>query len=122
MNYSMVIGRFVEDPEVTTIDGSKEVCNVTLAVPRSFKNEKGEYETDFIRCQLWSGLAKNTAEYCKKGDLVGIKGRLQTGSYEADDGTKKYTSEIVVERISFLSSKEKSKEKSQDQDIDNDLC
>ena len=64
---------------------AKRVAQLTLAVPRSFKNMKGEYDTDYIPCVLWKGVAENTAEYCKKGDLVGIKGRIQTRSYETED-------------------------------------
>ena len=51
----------------------KVFCNLTIGVPRPYKNDKGEYDTDFIQCKLWQGIARNTSEYCKKGDLVGIK-------------------------------------------------
>lgn len=78
---------------------------VTVAVPRSYKNVDGTYDTDFIRCTLWGGIAENTCEYCKKGDIVGVKGRIQTSSYETEDGNKKYAMEVVAEKISFLSSK-----------------
>ena len=83
----------------------KEVTKVALAVPRSFKNPDGIYETDFFDCILWEGLAKNASEYCKKGDTVGIRGRLQTSSYETDDGIKKKVVEVIVEKLTFLSSK-----------------
>ena len=80
------------------------MANVTLAVPRSFKNSNGEYETDYIDCVLWKGIAESTVQYCKKGDLVGIKGRIQTRSYEVND-TKKYATEVIAEKVTFLSSK-----------------
>ena len=85
----------------------KKVTNVTLAVPRSFKNSEGQYETDFISCVLWKGIAENTVEYCKKGDLVGIKGRIQSRNIEIDEETKKQVVEVVAEKVTFLSSRNK---------------
>ena len=69
----------------------------------------GEYETDFINCVLWDSVAKPTSEYCKKGDIVGIKGRLQTRVVEKDENEKKYYVEVVAERVTFLSSTSKDK-------------
>ncbi len=63
----------------------------------------GEYETDFINCVLWDSVAKSTVEYCKKGSIVGVKGRLQSGSYEKDEERKYYT-EVIAEKVTFLSS------------------
>ena len=79
--------KYVES-ELQQLDNEKEVANVTLAVQRAYKNEEGIYEADFIDCTLWNAIAKNTVEYCKKGDIVGVKGRLQSDSYEKEDGTK----------------------------------
>ena len=104
MNQTCIIGRLVRDPEVKELEDGKKVSNITLAVPRSYKNENGEYETDFIDCTLWNGVADRTAEYCKKGDLVGVKGRLQTNNYENENGEKKKYTEVVVEKLSFLTS------------------
>ncbi|MEG1146642.1 MAG: single-stranded DNA-binding protein, partial [Bacilli bacterium] len=67
-----------------------------------------EYETDFVDCVLWSGIATQTAEYCKKGDLIGVKGRLQTSTYEKDGKTQK-SLQVVAEKITFLSSKQHEK-------------
>ena len=72
-----LIGRLVRDPEIKELESGKKVCNITLAVQRPFKNADGEYETDFFDCSLWEGIAFNTSEYSKKGDLIGVKGRLQ---------------------------------------------
>ena len=80
-----------------------------LALQRSFKNEDGIYEVDYIRCVLWNAIATNTSEYCKKGDLVGVKGRLQTRKYEENNETK-YITEVVVDKVSFLASKKETKE------------
>lgn len=105
VNSVMLVGRLAQDIEVKKLDSGKEVTKVGLAVPRSFKNPDGLYETDFFDCVLWEGLAKNASEYCKKGDTVGVRGRLQTSNYEADDGTKRKAVEIVVEKLTFLSSR-----------------
>jgi len=107
LNNYMCVGRLVGDPELKELESGKKVTNITLAVPRSYKNENGEYETDFIDCTLWDAVAKNTSEYCKKGDLIGIRGRLETNVYETDKGDKVKKSYVVVERLSFLSSKTK---------------
>lgn len=102
LNQTVIVGRIAKDPELRETENGKKVTNVTLAVPRSFKNANGEYETDFISCVLWKGIAESTVEYCKKGDLVGVKGRIQTRVYEKDE-EKKYATEVVVEKVTFLS-------------------
>ena len=84
------------------------MCNVSLAVPRSYKNQNGEYDTDFFDCILWTNVAESTAEYCKTGDIVGVKGRLQTRLIDNDDGTKHKKVEIIGEKITFLSSSKNS--------------
>ena len=103
-NLVYLIGRLVNDPELKKSENSKDYASITLAVQRNFKNVDGIYETDFIKCVLWNGIAQNTSEYCKKGDLVGIRGRIQVRNYQDGDDTK-YITEIIVEKISFLASK-----------------
>ena len=105
LNQTVIVGRIVKDPELIETETGKKVSDLTIAVPRSYKNIDGEYETDFIDCTLWSGLAENTAEYCKKGDLVGIKGRLETNLYEKEDGSTFKNTKLVAEKVTFLSSK-----------------
>ena len=105
LNQTVLVGRIVKDPELRETESHKKVTNITLAVPRSFKNTEGEYETDFISCVLWKGIAESTVEYCKKGDLVGIKGRIQSKNIELEDETKKHIVEVVAEKVTFLSSK-----------------
>lgn len=130
LNQTVLVGRLVREPEVNTTDNDKKVSNITLAVPRTYKNDKGEYDTDFINCVLWGSIAENTAEYCRKGDLLGIKGRVQTRDYETENGEKKYVTEIVAEKVTFLSSnknydkenestvkEEKNKKKSKDKEV-----
>ena len=115
MNQVVVVGRLVKDPEVEKTESGKERTFVTLAVPRSYKNENGEYDVDYVDCVLWNQIATNTTEYCKKGDLVGIKGKIETNTYKTEDGEKKKATNIVAERVTFLSSK--APEKSDD-DLD----
>ena len=106
LNQIVLVGRLTKDPEVRETENGKKVSRITLAVPRSYKNTDGEYESDFISCTLWTGIAENTAEYCRKGDLLGIKGRLETRTYEKDEETK-YVSEIIAEKVTFLLNKKK---------------
>ncbi len=105
LNQTVIVGRLVKDPELRETESGNKVTNITLAVPRSYKNMNGEYETDFISCVLWKGIAENTVEYVKKGDLLGVKGRIQSRSYQLDDETKKYVTEVVAEKVTFLSSR-----------------
>ncbi|MEG2620884.1 MAG: single-stranded DNA-binding protein [Bacilli bacterium] len=106
LNQIVIVGRLVRNPELRTTDNGKNVTNITLAVPRSYKNVNGEYETDYVDCVLWSGVAESTTEYCHKGDLLGVKGRVQTRVFEQDE-QKKHVTEIVAEKVTFLSSKTK---------------
>ena len=117
LNQTVLVGRIVKNPELKETETGKKVTNVTLAVPRSFKNSNGEYETDFINCTLWRGIAESTAEYCKKGDIIGVKGRVETSVYEKD-GDKKYEQSIVAEKVTFLSSKSHDKEEETSKDND----
>lgn len=105
LNQIVLAGRLTSDPEITTTENNKKRAYITVAVPRGYKNINGTYDTDFIRCVLWDCIAENTCEYCSKGDIVGIKGRLQTSSYEKEDGEKVYVMDVVAEKVSFLSSK-----------------
>lgn len=104
LNQVVIVGRLVKDPELKETEEGKKVANITLAVPRNFKNIDGEYDTDFIDCILWTGIAENTSEYCKKGDLIGVKGRLQVSKYEKDEETK-FRTDIIAEKVTFLSSR-----------------
>ena len=104
LNQSILVGRIVRDPEIRETENGNKVTNITLAVQRPYKNIDGEYDTDFISCVLWKGVAESTAEYCKKGDLIGIRGRIQSRMVE-DEEKKHNLMEIVAERVTFLSSK-----------------
>lgn len=108
INQIVLAGRLVSDPEVVTTESNRKRTNITVAIPRSFKNVDGTYDSDFIKCTLWNGIAESTGEYCKKGDIIGVKGRIQTSTYEKD-GEKKYNMDIIAEKVSFLSSKKTDK-------------
>ena len=110
LNQVVLVGRLTSNVEVKELESGKKVANITVAVPRSFKNENGEYETDFIQCRVWDAIATNTAEYCKKGDIVGVKGRLQSVVEENVLGEKTYKTEVMTEKLTFLSSKKESEE------------
>lgn len=72
LNQVVLVGRIVRTPELRVTDTGKKTTTVTLAIPRSYKNIEGEYETDFLDCTLWTNVAENTTEYCKSGDMVGV--------------------------------------------------
>ncbi len=108
LNQVVLVGRLVKDPELVESDSNKKMSRITIAIPRSFKNMNGEYESDFINCILWDSVAKSTVEYCKKGDIVGVKGRIQSRTVETDD-EKKYYVDVVAERVTFLSNKKNDK-------------
>ena len=105
LNQTVIVGRLVRDPELYETENGNKVSHITLAVPRSYKNVNGEYDTDFVPCVLWKGVAENTVEYCRKGDLLGVKGHVQTRDIEVDEDVKRKLVEIVAEKVTFLSSK-----------------
>lgn len=104
VNQIILVGRLVNDPTLELTENGKKVSTITLAVPRSYKNVNGEYDTDFIDCTLWTGVAESTNEYCKTGDIIGVKGRIQSRLIEKEDGTKYKKMEIMAEKVSFLAS------------------
>ena len=121
LNQFVGVGRLVAEPSAKEMEDGKKVSNITIAVPRSYKNENGEYDTDFVDVVLWNGVAENTAEYCHKGDIIGVKGRIQTSTYETEDGEKRKSTQIVAEKITFLSSSKDKKddlETTKDDDMD----
>lgn len=102
MNKIVLIGRLTKDPELKFTPGSgTAVATLTLAVDRRFKKE-GQQEADFIPIVIWGKSAESTANYMSKGRLMGVSGRIQTRSYDAKDGTKRYVTEIVAEEVQFL--------------------
>ena len=114
MNAVVLVGRLVDNPEIVVTETNKKVTTVVLAVHRNYKNSNGIYETDFVRCILWNGIASNTCEYCHAGDIVGIKGRLETRSYETENKEKKYVTEVIADRVTFLTQSQINKEQKEE--------
>ena len=109
LNSVVLVGRLAQDIEVRKLESGREVTNVSIAVNRGHKNADGTYETDFFDCVLWDGIAKNAYDYCKKGDTIGVRGHLETSIYEKDDVKRKFVN-VIVERLTFLSSRPKEEE------------
>lgn len=110
VNMVVLVGRLVRDPEIVERENGKKVSRVTLAVNRKFKSSDGTYHTDFVDCVLWNNFAKNVNEYCSKGDLIGVRGRIQVDSYEKEDGTKRKITDVIAESITFLSTSKNKEE------------
>ena len=105
MQQFTAIGNLTKDPELSQTKSGKSVCHFTIAVNRKYVGQSGERETDFFNCTAWGAQADSIAKYCHKGTLVSCEGRIRTGSYDAQDGTKRYTTEVVCETVNFLSPK-----------------
>ncbi|KOS64653.1 single-stranded DNA-binding protein [Lysinibacillus agricola] len=102
INRVVLVGRLTKDPELRYTPNGIASCRFTLAVNRTFTNEQGERDADFISCVAWRKQAENLANYQRKGNLLGIEGRIQTGSYEGQDGKRVYTTDVVADSIQFL--------------------
>ena len=114
LNQLVLVGRLVREPELKETENGKKVTNITLAVPRNYKNAEGVYDTDFIDCTLWNSVAENTAEYCKVGDMVGIKGRVESYNYEKDN--QKFSGmKVQAEKVTFLAASKEYKEKNEEE-------
>lgn len=108
MNKVILIGNLTKDLELKFTPGNNTaVATGTLAVQRKRKNKDGKYESDFINIVIWGAVAENTVKYNgKKGERLGVTGRMETRSYEAKEGGKRYITEVVVEDVEFLKNKE----------------
>lgn len=102
INRVVLVGRLTKDPELTVTPNGNHVAQFTLAVNRSFTNQQGEREADFIRCVVWRRQAENVANYLRKGSLAGVDGRIETRSFEGQDGRRVYITEVVADRVQFL--------------------
>ncbi len=102
-----MVGRLTKDPELKYTPNQIPVCTITLAVNRPFSNQQGEREADFITCVIWRKPAENAAKFLKKGSLAGVDGRLQTRSYENNQGQRVYVTEVMAESVQFLEPKGK---------------
>lgn len=116
MNHSILTGRLTKDVEISYLQDGKAKAVFTLAVNRPFTNAQGERESDFIRCVAWGKTAENVANYTAKGSKIGVQGRIQTGSYENQQGQKVFTTDIVVNEVEFLDTKQATQNQQGQQD------
>lgn len=105
MNKVLLIGRLTKDPELRTTNSGLAVSSFSVAVNRTFKNKEGNYDADFFNVSVFGKQAANVSKYCFKGNLIGIEGRLQNRSYDAQDGSKRYATDVIADRVEFLGSK-----------------
>lgn len=105
INNTVLVGRLTKDVELRYTPSNVAVATFTLAVNRTFKNENGDREADFINCVMWRQQAENLANWCKKGALIGVTGRIQTRSYDNQQGQRVYVTEVVAEQFQLLESK-----------------
>ena len=105
MNRVMLVGNLARDPELSTTPSGVNVCRFTIAVQRRFTNAEGQREADFLPVIAWRGLADNCHKYLRKGSKAGVVGSIQTRSYDANDGTKRYVTEIIADEVEFLSTR-----------------
>ncbi|OXS74895.1 single-stranded DNA-binding protein [Lysinibacillus sp. KCTC 33748] len=105
INRVVLVGRLTKDPELRYTPNEVATCRFTVAVNRTFKGQNGEPEADFISCVAWRKQAENLANFMKKASLIGLEGRIQTGSYEGQDGKCVYTTDVVADSIQFLEPK-----------------
>ncbi len=103
MNKVILVGNLTRDPELATTNNGVSYCRFSLAVPKRFSNS-GEREAEFINIVVWRGQAENCAKYLKKGSKAAIVGNIQTRSYDAQDGSKRYVTEVVAEEVEFIGS------------------
>lgn len=105
LNRWVGVGRLTKDVDLKYTPNGVPVASFTLAVNRTFTNQQGEREADFINCVVWRKPAENAANYLSKGSLAGVDGRLQTRSYEGQDGKRVYVTEVVADSVQFLDPK-----------------
>jgi len=119
MNKSILIGRLTRDPDLKYIPSGEAVANFTLAVDRPFANKAGEKEADFIPIVVWKKQAENCAKYLTKGSQAAVEGRIQVRSWEKD-GKRQYMTEVVADRVEFLSKSQKAPEEYQGREVSYD--
>ncbi|OKL37421.1 single-stranded DNA-binding protein [Domibacillus mangrovi] len=102
INRVVLVGRLTKDPELRYTPAGAAVATFTLAVNRTYTNQQGDREADFINCVIWRRPAENVANFLKKGSLAGVEGRIQTRNYEGQDGKRVYVTEVQADSVQFL--------------------
>lgn len=110
INRVVLIGRLTKDPELRRTAQGDAVTSFTLAVNRNFTSSDGQQQADFINCVVWKKSAENVEKYCSKGSLVGVEGRIQTRSYDNQQGQKVYVVEVICNSVQFLDTRQKIKQ------------
>ncbi len=105
INRAILVGRLTRDPELRKTQNDIAVTTFTIAVNRQFKNQQGEQEADFINCVVWRRQAENVSRYVNKGSLVGVEGRIQSRSFEDQNGNRRFVTEVVADSVQFLETK-----------------
>lgn len=121
MNRVILVGRLTRDPELRSTPNGVPVANFTLAVNRTFTNQQGEREADFINCVVWRKSAENVANFLKKGSLAGVDGRIFTHNYEGEDGKRVYVTEVYADSVQFLEPKNSTTSKTQQPETQNNI-
>ena len=106
MNKHTIIGNLTKDPETGTTPNGVGYCRFTVACQRRFKDANGQYQADFIQCTAWRQTGEFVSKYFQKGSRIGVSGSITTGSYQAQDGSKRYTTEVTVDNVEFVGSRQ----------------
>lgn len=107
MNQVALVGRITKDPVLRRLSEGRFQTSFILAVDRKFKNQQGEVDADFILCTTWGRVAENTAKHCGKGSLIGVGGRIQSRTYEREDKSRVFVTEVIGDEVRFLSTKKR---------------
>ena len=105
MNKAILVGNLTRDPETRTTPSGVSCTTFTVACQRRFANQQGVREADFINCVAWRQTADFVARYFTKGSRIGVEGTIQTRSYDAQDGSKRYVTEIIADNVEFCDSR-----------------
>ncbi|WP_163969288.1 single-stranded DNA-binding protein [Oceanobacillus halotolerans] len=105
LNRVVLVGRLTKDPDLRYTASGVAVANFTVACNRPFSNQQGNREADFINCVVWRRPAENLANYMKKGSMIGVDGRIQTRTFEGQDGKTVFVTEVVADSVQFLESR-----------------
>ena len=116
INNVTLVGRLTRDPELRYTPSNIAITTFNMAVNRNFKNQAGDREADFINCMIWRQQAENFANWCKKGNQVGITGRIQTRSYDNQQGQRVYVTEVVADTVQLLEKRDNSENQSNIED------
>ncbi|MDK3983749.1 single-stranded DNA-binding protein [Staphylococcus pseudintermedius] len=115
LNRTVLVGRLTKDPDFRTTPSGVEVATFTLAVNKNFKSKDGEQQADFINCVVFKKQAENVKNYLSKGSLAGVDGRLQSRSYDNQEGRRVYVTEVICDSVQFLEPKNNNQSNNQPQ-------